>query len=107
MASDTRMPNARVAELSSSVVPFVYFDAAICCGANYGVIQLELAAKTIVPDSSREAGARNEVVVTAHVRCSLAAAANLKEPSSARLSSNGTRTTKMTRPRQSWLELRS
>jgi hypothetical protein len=73
------MPNARVAELSSSVVPFVYFDAAICCGANYGVIQLELAAKTIVPDSSREAGARNEVVVTAHVRCSLAAAANLKE----------------------------
>jgi len=79
MAVADRKPNLRVAELSSSLVPFVYFDGVICHGAHQGVIQIELAAKTIVPDDNPKTGARNVVVVTAHVRCSREAAINLKQ----------------------------
>jgi hypothetical protein len=41
------------------------------------VIQLELAAKIVVPDG--KGGATTEVVVTAHVRCSPDAATALRQ----------------------------
>jgi len=79
MASEIKAPTASgVTELPTSNVPFVYFDGVVSHGANHGVIQLELAAKIVVPDPTEKTGARTRVVVTAHVRCSPDAAADLK-----------------------------
>ena len=79
MPSEIKAPTAgAVTELPTLHVPFVYFDGVVSHGANHGVIQLELAAKIVVPDPTEKAGARTQVVVTAHVRCSPDAAADLK-----------------------------
>jgi hypothetical protein len=79
MASEIKAPTVTgVTELPTSHVPFVYFDGVVSHGANHGVIQLELAAKIVVPDPTEKTGARTQVVVTAHVRCSPDAAADLK-----------------------------
>jgi len=78
MASEIKAPTvSRVTELPTSHVPFVYFDGVVSHGANHGVIQLELAAKIVVHPTEKT-GARTHVVVTAHVRCSPDAAADLK-----------------------------
>jgi hypothetical protein len=66
-----------VGVLASEQAPFVYFDGVITHGLNHGVIQLELAAKTVVPDG--KGGATSEVVMTAHLRCSVDAAVNLRQ----------------------------
>jgi hypothetical protein len=66
-----------VTALASEHAPFVYFDGVVTHGVNHGVIQLELAAKIVVPDG--KGGATTEVVVTAHVRCSPDAATVLKQ----------------------------
>jgi|EndMetStandDraft_8_1072994.scaffolds.fasta_scaffold04926_5 hypothetical protein len=63
--------------LASNQAPFVYFDGVITHGVNHGVIQLELAARTVVPDG--KGGATSEVVMTAHLRCSVDAAASLRQ----------------------------
>jgi hypothetical protein len=70
-------PRVGITALTLDQVPFVYFDGVVAHGVNHGMIQLELAAKVVVPDG--KGGVTTEVVVTAHVRCSPDAAANLKE----------------------------
>jgi hypothetical protein len=71
-------PDFRVNDSSSSLVPFIYFDGAMCHGTALGIIQVELGAKAIARDETQKSGAREEVVVTARLRCSPAAAKDLK-----------------------------
>jgi hypothetical protein len=75
MASEIKASIAgSMTELPTSHVPFVRFDGVVSRGANHGVIQLELAAKILEPDPTEKAGARTQVVATAHfavqLRCS-------------------------------------
>jgi hypothetical protein len=66
----------RLTALASENAPFVFFDGVLTHAVTNGVIQIELAAKIILPDG--KGGALSEVVVTGRVRCSAAAAANLR-----------------------------
>lgn len=61
--------------VGNATAPFIYFDAAVTFGTNNGVIEIELASRSIVPAN----GTRNEVIMTAHLRCSPNAAASLRE----------------------------
>lgn len=62
-------------KLASTEAPFIYFDSAPTFGTGSGAIQIELAARIIVPVSG---GTRNDFVLTAHLRCSPAAAIDLR-----------------------------
>jgi hypothetical protein len=80
MADSTRsvveVPGVRIAPGSSESAPFIYFDGVPTFGIRNGAIQIELAANTILPDGK---GVKIEVVMTAHLRCSPAAASSLRE----------------------------
>ena len=65
-----------IAEGSSQQAPFIYFDDAATTGVNYGIIQIELAAKTLLPEPP---SVRTDVLITAHLRCSPNAAVSLKD----------------------------
>jgi hypothetical protein len=56
--------------------PFVYFDGVMTFGMHQGLVQIELAANVLNLDG--KGGVKNEVVVTAHLRCSPDAAQNLQ-----------------------------
>lgn len=64
-----------VRNLGRENAPFVYFDGVLSFGMHQGVVQLELAANVL--DVCGEL--KNEVVVTAHLRCSPSAARNLQQ----------------------------
>jgi hypothetical protein len=66
----------RLTALASENAPFVYFDGVLTHAVTNGVIQIELAAKIILPDG--KGGAMSQAVVTGRLRCSAAAAANLR-----------------------------
>lgn len=55
--------------------PFIYFDNAPVFGILAGAVQIEVASRVILPD---ETGTITEFVVTAHLRCSPLAAAELR-----------------------------
>lgn len=74
MADGVRMN--RLTALASENAPFVFFDGVLTHAVTNGVVQIELGAKIILPDGA--GGAMSRVVVTGHVRCSAAAAANLR-----------------------------
>ncbi len=61
---------------SAERAPFIYFDGVSCFGHHNGAIQLELAAHLLMPVGP---GVRVDVIQTAHLRCSLAAALALRE----------------------------
>jgi hypothetical protein len=61
---------------SSERAPIIYFDGASCFGHHNGAIQIELAANLLMPVG---AAVRVDVVQTAHLRCSVAAALALRE----------------------------
>ena len=61
---------------SSERAPIIYFDGASCFGHHNGAIQIELAAYLLMPVG---AAVRVDVVQTAHLRCSVAAALALRE----------------------------
>ncbi|OSI27991.1 hypothetical protein [Bradyrhizobium canariense] len=61
---------------SSERAPIIYFDGASCFGHHNGAIQIELAANLLMPVG---AAVRVDVVQTAHLRCSVAAARALRE----------------------------
>ena len=61
---------------SSEQAPFVYFDGVLTYGMIAGVVQLELAANIVLPEST---GTRTDVVITAHLRCSPGAALSLRD----------------------------
>ena len=57
---------------NAEAAPFVYFDFAPTFGVMTGAIQVELAARTLIPTET--GGALAEVIATAHLRCSPVAA---------------------------------
>ena len=62
--------------LNNAGAPFVYFDHASTYGIQGGDIQVELVARTILPEGT---GTRTEVVATCHLRCGPDAARKLIE----------------------------
>jgi hypothetical protein len=60
---------------SSSSAPFVYFDFAPFFGMLNGAVQVELAARVLVPGTT--GGVDLKMITTAHLRCSPDAAADL------------------------------
>jgi hypothetical protein len=65
-----------IAIVGNERAPFIYCDGVSAFGTQNGAIQIELAARTMVP--ARD-GIANEFVATAHLRCSPAAAAAIKD----------------------------
>lgn len=65
-----------ISSSSSERAPIIYFDGASCFGHHNGAIQIELAANLLMPVG---AAVRVDVVQTAHLRCSIAAALALRE----------------------------
>lgn len=63
--------------VGNSAAPFIYFDFVPTYGILDGAIQLELAARTMLPGEG--SNVPNEVVCTAHLRCSPTAAATLRD----------------------------
>ncbi len=61
---------------SSERAPIIYFDGASCFGHHNGAIQIELAANLLMPLG---AAVRVDVIQTAHLRCTPAAALALRE----------------------------
>jgi hypothetical protein len=72
----TRPPGIKVAAGSSELAPFIFFDGVVPYGISNGVIQLELAANTLVPAGEV---VRTDVFIVAHLRCSPAAANGLRD----------------------------
>lgn len=70
-------PGITVAPITSEVAPFIYCDGVATYGHNSGIIQIELAANTIVPLGGN--GTRVDVMITGHLRCSVAAAQQLRD----------------------------
>ena len=66
----------KIAVGSSEQAPFIYCDGVALYGINGGIIQLELAANSIMPEG---AGTRTDVLITAHLRCSQAAAIGIRD----------------------------
>jgi hypothetical protein len=58
--------------------PFIYCDGVSAYGTQNGTIQIELAARTMLPAADSR-NVTNEFVATAHLRCSPAAAAAMKD----------------------------
>jgi hypothetical protein len=65
----------KVAPGSSELAPFIYCDGVVTYGFNNGMVQLELAANSLVPEGR---GVRTAVLVTAHLRCSPGAANQIR-----------------------------
>jgi hypothetical protein len=65
-----------ISSSSAERAPIIYFDGASCFGHHNGAIQIELAANLLMPVG---AAVRVDVVQTAHLRCSVAAALALRE----------------------------
>jgi len=61
---------------SSRVAQFIYCDGVSTFGIQGGVVQLELAANTSVPDGD---GTRNELLIVGHLRCSVDAAKGIRD----------------------------
>jgi hypothetical protein len=76
MSDKPKTAGLKVAAGSSEQAPFIYFDGVITYGVNGGALQIELAASTLVPDGP---AIRTDIVVTAHLRCSRAAAMSLRD----------------------------
>ena len=79
MTDNPDTPALQVPELSnpgSDNVPIVYFDGVAALGTLNGAIEIELAARTIAPTT--DGGTKVYRIATAHLRCSPAAAADLR-----------------------------
>jgi hypothetical protein len=61
---------------SSRAAPFIYSDGVATFGVQGGVIQIELAANSIVPEGAET---RSELLVVAHLRCGPAAAKAIRD----------------------------
>jgi hypothetical protein len=66
----------------SDSAPFVYFDVAPTYGVFSGAVEIEVAARMLLPEG---ADTKVEFVTTGHLRCSPAAAANLRDALNAAL----------------------
>ena len=70
-------PTQEFSKFSAESAPFVYFDGVMTAGVHQAVIQLELAASTLVPTPDGKTTAVH--VITGHLRCSAAAAVGLRK----------------------------
>lgn len=75
MTDDTMPPKASYR--NSDDAAFVYFDNAPAYGVLMGAIQVELSANVLLP-VAKDGGIAVQEVVTAHLRCSPAAALALR-----------------------------
>ena len=71
----TTVPGVKISSSTSERAPFIYFDGVLCMGTHNGAIQIELAANALMPEGT---GVRIDLLQTAHLRCSPAAAADLQ-----------------------------
>jgi hypothetical protein len=71
-----KRPGIKIAAGSSEQAPFIYFDGVSCFGTNGGAIQIELGANALTPEGP---GVKVDVLLTAHLRCSPAAAVTLRD----------------------------
>jgi hypothetical protein len=71
------VPGVMLTNLGAENAPFIYFDGVVTFGMNKGAVQIELAANVINP--TPDGGTRTDVVITAHLRCSPAAALDLRQ----------------------------
>jgi hypothetical protein len=62
---------------SAAVAPFIYFDGAPAYGCANGIVEIELAARVLMPKN--DGTAATDLVCVSHLRCSAAAASNLRE----------------------------
>ena len=79
MTDKPAAPAAKTVELvnsGSENAPFIYFDGAVTYRVLHGAIQIQLAARTIIPAPEGMTGEAH--VITAHLRCSPNAALSLK-----------------------------
>jgi hypothetical protein len=76
MNDETKPAGIKIAAGSSEQAPFIYFDGVATFGVHHGAIQIELVANALMPESG---GVRTDVLVTAHIRCSPTAAADLRQ----------------------------
>ena len=67
-------PGVTISAVEQAAV--VYFDGVSCFGQHNRIIQIELAAHVLVPDGG---GVRIELIQTANLRCSAAAAVSLRD----------------------------
>lgn len=69
---------AEAIEISqSTTAPFIFFDSVSACGTLSGAIQLELVARALLMTSPITT--KTEIKAVAHLRCSPAAAIDLRE----------------------------
>jgi hypothetical protein len=62
---------------NAGAAPFIYFDLVPSMGTQNGVVEVELCARAVMPQSSGDA--YSDMVCVAHVRCSAAAAVMLRD----------------------------
>lgn len=79
LSKSVKLPSVGPTALGAEYAPFIYFDGVSTYGVNFGAIQIELAANIVVPDPTGPTGTRTDVMMTAHIRCSPNAAADLKQ----------------------------
>jgi hypothetical protein len=77
MADMTNPGDTRPHFKTPDTTPTIYFDLAPTFGLFTGAIQIELFARTLTPHPDGLIGA--EFIATAHLRCSPAAAARLRD----------------------------
>jgi len=75
-SSKTNIPTNVSAYANGSTAPFIYFDGVVCHGALNGVVEIELAARIMIPTPN--GGVEIKFVPTGRLRCSPAAAENLR-----------------------------
>src|ERR1700693_5053371 len=70
-------PAVRVPTQAAETTPFIYFDGVSTFGVYFGAIQIELGANVIV--ATPDGNTKTIIRLTAHLRCSPHAAADLRD----------------------------
>jgi hypothetical protein len=76
-AMATHEPGKETAVKDAVRAPVIYFDGVPTFGFNNGIVNLMLAVGLILP--TRDGGIVTELVAAAHLRCNIAAAAQLRD----------------------------
>lgn len=63
----------------SDAAPIVYFDGILAWGTHNGILQIEIAANTLVPSDLEAGPVKTRIIVTGHLRFNLVAARQLAD----------------------------
>ena len=74
-AGPVTMP-VKINPASSQAAPFVFAEGVATFGVHGGIIQIELAASTIVPDGD---GTKEEFLIVGHLSCAPEAARHIRD----------------------------